>query len=159
MERSSYETTRNALNKLRKKDEMLFRMAISHWTDVGTRHLTESNIEATCKSMMKEDDSHSFMTNEYKCALVRMAGEIAKFDHVHVLVYIQNEMTYDVGQKEITHGRLVKLLENCMEWIDEMSSGSEDFKDTLMNTCGFEIEEIKQLGFGYCLTEEEYQEE
>ena len=29
---------------------------------------------------------------------VRMAGEIAKVEHIHLLVYIQREITYDVGE-------------------------------------------------------------
>ena len=37
------------------------------------------------------------MTNNFKCDLVRMAGELAKIDHIHLLVYIQREVAYDVG--------------------------------------------------------------
>ena len=37
------------------------------------------------------------MTNNYKCDLVRMASELAKIQHIHLLVYIQREVAYDVG--------------------------------------------------------------
>ena len=72
-------------------------MAIPHLMDVGIRHLDEKNIERTCKAIQKEDDSRSFMTNDFKCDLVRMAGELAKIEHIHLLVYIQREVAYDVG--------------------------------------------------------------
>ena len=74
----------------------MFRMAISHMMDVGIRHLTEENIIETCKGIEKRDDSHAFMTNDYMCGLIIMAGEIAKIPHTELLVYVQREMEYDV---------------------------------------------------------------
>lgn len=93
----TYTESKKRLDKIRRYDEMMFRMAISHLIDVGIRHLDEDNIKRTCDAIQKEDDSKSFMTNNYKCDLVKMAGEIAKIEHIHLLVYIQREVTYDVG--------------------------------------------------------------
>ena len=93
----TYAENKKIIDKIRRYDEMMFRMAISHLMDVGIRHLDDESVERTCKEIQKEDDSKSFMTNSYKCDLVRMAGELAKIDHVHLLVYIQREVTYDVG--------------------------------------------------------------
>jgi hypothetical protein len=92
-----YIETKRKLDEIRKYDELMFRMAISHLMDVGIRHLDEENIKRTCEEILKEDDSKSFMTNNFKCDLVRMAGELAKVDHIHLLVYIQREIVYDVG--------------------------------------------------------------
>lgn len=94
----AYAESKRKIDKIRSYDEMMFRMAISHLIDVGIRHLDEKNIEFTCKEIQKEDDSKSFMTNNYKCDLVRMSGELAKIDHIYLLVYIQREVTYDVGE-------------------------------------------------------------
>lgn len=94
---NSYLESKNTLDKIRRYDEMMFRMAISHLMDVGIRHLDEENIKRTCEEIQKENDSKSFMTNNYKCDLVRMAGELAKIEHIHLLVYIQREVTYYVG--------------------------------------------------------------
>ena len=93
----NYSESKKKIDKIRNYDEMMFRMAISHLMDVGIRHLDEENIKYTCKEIQKEDDRHSFMTNNYKCDLVRMAGELAKIECLHLLVYIQREVTYDVG--------------------------------------------------------------
>ena len=92
-----YAESKRKIDKIRRYDEMMFRMAISHLMDVGIRHLNEENIKRTCEEIQKEDDGKSFMTNNYKCDLVRMAGELAKIEHIHLLAYIQREVTYDVG--------------------------------------------------------------
>lgn len=34
----------------------------------------------------------------YKCDLIKMAGEIAKVEHIHLLIYIQREIVYDIGE-------------------------------------------------------------
>lgn len=94
----NYLESKKVLDGLRLKNEMMFRMAISHLMDVGIRHLDEENINRTCEEIQKEDDSKSFMTNNFKCDLIRMAGEIAKIDHIYLLIYIQREIVYDVGE-------------------------------------------------------------
>ena len=93
----TYAESKKKIDKLRIQNEMMFRMAISHLVDVGIRHLDEESVERTCEEIQKEDDSRSFMTNNFKCDLLRMAGELAKIEHIHLLVYIQREVTYDVG--------------------------------------------------------------
>lgn len=92
-----YAESKRKIDKIRHYDEIMFRMAISHLMDVGIRHLDEENIKRTCKAIQKQDDSRSPMTNDFQCDLIRMAGELAKIDHIHLLVYIQREVTYDVG--------------------------------------------------------------
>ena len=95
----TYTESKKILDKIRYGNhEVIFRMAISHLMDIGIRHLDKENIERTCEAINKEDDSKSFMTNEFQCDLVKMAGELAKIDHIHLLVYIQREVTYDIGE-------------------------------------------------------------
>ena len=94
----TYLESKKKIDEIRRYDEVMFRMAISHLVDVGIRHLDEDNIKRTCDAIQKEDDSKSFMTNNYKCDLIRMAGELAKIEHIHLLVYIQREIVYDIGE-------------------------------------------------------------
>ncbi len=96
MNTMSYKESEDKINDIRRRDEMLFRMAISHLMDVGIRHLTDENVSETCESIMEQDDSHSFMTNEYQCDLVRTAAELAKLNHIHLLVYISENIEYSV---------------------------------------------------------------
>jgi len=93
----TYAETERELQKMCNKDDLMFRMAVSHLMDVGIRHLTNANVEATCASIMKQDDSNSFMTNELQCELIRWAAKLATFDHIYLLAYIQRHVDYDVG--------------------------------------------------------------
>ena len=61
-----YIETKRKLDEIRKYDELMFRMAISHLMDVGIRHLDEENIKRTCEEILKEDDSKSFITNNFR---------------------------------------------------------------------------------------------
>lgn len=156
----NYEESKKALDKIRSKDEVMFRMAISHLIDVGIRHLSDDNVEVTCAEIMKEDDTKSFMTNKYKCDLVRMAAEIAKIDHIHLLVYIQQEVEYDVRQEKIGYHRSVELLRRCMDWMSEYGTYETPIlRDAFLDSCGFSEEEVEQLGFGYVFPENRCEEE
>lgn len=92
----NYKEASKALAEMQRSNEIIFRMAISHLMDVGIRHLTDENVEYTCTEIMKQDDSNSFMTNEFQCAIVRAAAKIAKIEHTLVLAYIAKNVKYDV---------------------------------------------------------------
>lgn len=152
----TYAETKKKLEELRNKNgEAMFRMAISHLIDVGIRNLTEENIKATCELLMKQDDTSSILTNEFQCGLVRLSGEIAKLDHIHVLVYIQNDVAYDVGQGEMARGRAIQLLEECVEWITSYGTDSDSMARDSMRSIGFSNEELKEIGYDYLCHEEE----
>ncbi len=155
----TYKETEKKLNELRQKDEIMFRMAISHLMDVGIRNLTPENIEVTCNEIMKEDDSHSFMTNRYKCGLVRLAGELAKLDHIELLVYIQQNVEYaaygDDDRPVIPYRRMKEIAANALEEINSYPHMCDyrDFADVLQEDVGMTPEEIE--AFGYEPPEEE----
>lgn len=98
----TYKESEKILNDIRRKDEALFRMSISHLIDVGIRHLSEESIAETCNNIMKRDDSNSFVSNKYLCDVVRTAGELSKIDHIHLLTYIGRNVDYYVGDWEKT---------------------------------------------------------
>lgn len=149
----NYTETKKQIDAIRNRNEILFRMAISHLMDVGIRHLTEDNIAFTCAEIMKEDDSRSFMTNEYKCELVKMAGELVKLDHIHVLAYISREITYDVGDNAISYDRATELLENCLDYC--LSSTYETmYALEMAQEIGFKDDELECLGYGWMLEED-----
>ena len=158
----NYTETKQKLNELRRKDELLFRMAISHLMDVGIRHLTEENIEETCADIMKQDDSHAFMTNKYQCKLVRLAGELAKLDHIYLLNYISKEVYYDVGDNAISYDRAMEIIRDCLCYIaDCFGSYRLDEEVTLgkFKNIGLHDKEIEYLGWGKLLDFDEDEEE
>lgn len=147
---NNYAESKKTLDKIRSKDEIMFRMAISHLMDVGIRHLTEENILRTCSSIVKRDDSKAFMTNEYMCDLVVMAGDIAQVPHTDLLVYIQREVDYDVFDGGILYSRAIKLLKNCIDWFADDCCDREEILERL-KLIDLEEEDLEALGYGYLL--------
>lgn len=96
----NYKEASQMLSEMQRSNEVLFRMAISHLMDVGIRHLTDKNVEYTCKEIMKQDDHNSVLTNEFQCEIVRMAAKIATIEHTLVLAYISLNVKYDVSPTE-----------------------------------------------------------
>lgn len=151
---SNYVENKKRIEEIRSKDEMIFRMAISHLMDVGIRNLDEENIRLTCNAINKEDDSKHFMTNAFKCKLVKMAGELAKIDHIDLLVYIQREVDYDVLDGAMSYQRAIGLLRSCMAWFVEDIPEDDAVRD-VFDCIGFNDDEIEALGFGYLIDVEE----
>lgn len=114
----TYAESEKTLDSLRQQHGTTFLMAISHLMDVGIRHLTEENIAHTCEQIMQEDDTHSFMTNAFKCDLIRVAGELAKVDHIHLLVYISRHLDYDVGDRGIHLSRAIEIIQHLIGLIE-----------------------------------------
>lgn len=148
----TYPESEQALDRLRWKNPTMFLMAISHLMDVGMRHLTEENIEHTCKQIMEEDDRLKFMTNDFQCDLIRMAGELAKFDHVHLLVYISRNTFYDVGDGKLSYDRQDELLRECVDYITSNAYGEP--ANVLIENCYFDEADFYALGIENMLSEE-----
>ena len=74
----------------------LFRMALTHLVDVGTRHLTDGNVDEAIKQITangKADKANgvtAIMTAEFQCEIVRCAASLAKFDIWELFAYIKN---------------------------------------------------------------------
>lgn len=148
-----YIKSKKQLDALRRENEIMFRMAISHLMDVGIRHLTEENITATCESIMQEDDSKAIMSNEFKCELIRMAGDLANINHIHLLVYISREIYYDVGDNKVSYQRAIELVEDCMTWMSYEWSNSEAYRN--FTEIGFSEDELIEFGYRDLLNEED----
>jgi len=96
--------------------EVQFRMAVYHLIDTGMRNFTPEIVESTCKKIDQQDDSNAVMTNDYQKRIVRRAAEIAKsgIDITQLLVYIQREFSFDVGDfitADTLAYRLARVLE------------------------------------------------
>jgi hypothetical protein len=151
---SNYVENKKKIEAIRDRSEPMFRMAISHLMDVGVRHLTEENIEHTCKEIMQEDDNNHYMTNEFKCDLIKIAGELAKINNIDLLTYISNEVYYDAGDDKISYERAIQMVKNCIDWITA-DSYQEDAYSDLTSGIGFDSEELEKLGYKYLINEEE----
>ena len=98
---SNYVESKKKIDEIRNDvGEPMFRMAISHLIDVGIRNLDEAGVRLTCNAINKEDDSHSYMTNDFKCEIVKTAAKLAQISHIDLLVYIQREVVYNVIEEK-----------------------------------------------------------
>ena len=155
---SNYNINKKRLDLIRNNvGEPVFRMAISHLMDVGIRHLTEEIVEETCEKMMQEDDSKSIMTNEFKCALVRTAYELAQIPHIDSLVYIQREVAYDICDGMPSYERAIELLKSSLEYLEGYNNCNNEENYEAFQCIGLDDEEMEKFGFGYLIqvTEEE----
>ena len=153
----TYAESKKKLDELRRTNEAMFRMSISHLMDVGIRHLTAENIEATCEEIMQEDDTNHFITNEFQCDLIRLAGELAKIDHIHLLVYISREMYFGVDDNHISYNRLICLAKRGIEWM-LVDTCETAYALQKVREIGFNDDEIEELGYGWMLDVEEEDE-
>ena len=154
----NYMESKKKLNELRKRNEVLFRMAISYLMDTGIQHFTEENVTRTCAEIMKQDDSHSFMSNKFQCELVKTAAKIAKLDHIHILTYIGREVCYDVGDNGISYQRSIELLNACVESIYENHREDSYYALDDLRGCGFSDRELEELDYNWLLDFEEEEE-
>lgn len=151
---SNYKESKKILDNIRaRNDETMFRMAISHLMDVGIRHLDEESCKLTCQGIMKQDDSHSIMTNNFMCDLIWLAHELSKVSHIDLLVYIQREVDYDVMDDNPSYRRAIQLLRSCVDWMTCDQLPEDALSD--MYSIGFDNEEIEFVGFGNLLEQED----
>lgn len=95
-----YTKTKKKLDELKNKNEMVFRAAVSHLLNVGIQNLSQEIVNATCKEIMKQDDSHSIISNVIQCEIVKTASELAKINKIHLMNYIANEV-YKLNEENV----------------------------------------------------------
>ena len=153
---NNYAESKKTIEAIRNRtNDAMFRMAISHLMDVGVRHLTEENVENTCKQIMQEDDSKAFMTNEFKCGIVRIAYELAQIPQTDLIVYIQREVVYDIFDSVPSYERVIRLLKECMSQIEADENYNNIETLNVFLSLGFTDDEMVQFGFKYLLEESE----
>lgn len=147
---SNYAESKKILDNIRARhDEQMFRFAISHLMDVGIRQLNDEMAQQACQQIMQKDDSRSLITNQYQCDLVWLAHDLAQIPHLHLLVYIQREVDYDIFDGTPSFRRAVQLLRSCVDWTACDQLPEDALSD--MYSIGFSNEEIEFVGFGNLL--------
>lgn len=153
---NGYALSKKKIEVIRNKaGEVVFRMAISHLMDVGIRHLTEDTVEDTCKKIMQEDDSKAVMTNNFQCAIVRTAYELAQIPHIDLLVYIQREVAYDVFDGMPSYERAIELLKYALGYLENYNNCNNTENYEAFQDIGLDDEEIELFGFKYLIVESE----
>jgi len=78
-----------------KYGSVLFRMGLTHLVDVGVRHLTDDNVEASIRQIIAEGEMNkasgavAIMTTEFQCGIVSCASELAQVCIWDLFTYIK----------------------------------------------------------------------
>lgn len=149
-----YQKSKNEIDRIRQEfGEPIFRMAISHLMDVGIRHLGELETQTSIDIIMAGDDTNNILPNHVLCNVVRAAHQLAKVDHVDLLIYNQTEVEYGMDYGMLNYSRLKQLLSNCIDMICSDQEPEDALND--LYDIGLYEEEIESLGFGNLLNEDE----
>jgi len=77
---------------------MLFRMGLTYLVDVGSRNLTDNNIEESIKQIIAKDNEDKengviiVMSAEFQCEIIRCVTELSKFSIWTLFKYIKKHM-------------------------------------------------------------------
>lgn len=149
--------TKKFLDNVRSEaGEPLFRIAMTHVIDVGAKHLTQEAIEEACEEIMKsKENPRTIMTNEYKCEILRVAGQIAEVPPSDLPLYINREMEFATTDYHLDYSRLYQIVRDSLMYLYEISDSKEDFMRAIDREFGiYDEDEIEALGFGWVLEEE-----
>lgn len=151
---NNYAKSKDILDSIRRRNDGLFHAAVEHLMDVGARFLTKERVEATCESIMKKDNTNDFMTNEFKCNILRVAYDLAQIPSHDLLVYLQREVDYGNFDDSIPYKRAIELLKNCAVSVVMQCDTDAEALDALGNL-EFEEEDLKAVGLDYLLEDED----
>ena len=88
------------IDAIRRRNEVLLRMAITHLFDVGWRHMNPKNVKRTIEVIReeekkdKENGRFPVMTADFQVALMETALELTKFSPVTILAYVSNYLRF-----------------------------------------------------------------
>ena len=156
---NNYAESKKQLDTIRDKygckGEVTFRAAIQYVIEFGQRNFKD---EVWFDELVNDvDERHNlaeangeilFVTRDFEKAILECAKELAQIEPYDFLIYIQREIY--LGGDGISYQRTIKLLNKCMDWIDETHTTRADCYDTLQYL-DFTDNEIEELGYGYLL--------
>ena len=168
---NNYTESKQKLNSIREKyggtGELIFKTAIQYVVEYGSCTLldkewqdwTMNDIDAR-HDRAEAIDKVMWCTRDFEKAIYNCAIELAAINTYDLLIYIQREVWLgggEIGQPD--YQRAIKLIHECINWIETSSTSTYDLHDTLTNWCDFHEDEIEYLGYGYLLDYEEDEED
>ena len=157
---NNYANTKKELDRIRDEygcqGEIIFRTALQYIVEHGQSTFNDNGFVNNQLVLIdvKHDKAEAegknlFISRKFERAFIECASEIAKVDTYNLLIYIQKEvwLSHEGG---IDYDRAVRLLKNCMSWIEEDHASLGEMLDTL-EYMGFDDDDIEALGFAYIL--------
>ncbi len=98
--RSQQDDDIGKLEKLRMRNEVVLRCAITHLFDVGWRNITPEAVERTIEAIREEEKRNKragklmFVGADFQVAIMEMTLELKEFSPVTLLVYVSNYLRF-----------------------------------------------------------------
>jgi hypothetical protein len=162
-----YNESKKAMDKIRRtygcRGEVLFRTALQYVVECGQHTIKDKE---WLKEQMDEIDARHdkvegqgrilIVSRDFEKAIIKCAAEIAEIPTYDLMVYIQREVYLTADG--IDYQRSIELLKNALEYIEWNSDCDDEKIHEAFENIGFEDDEIKELGFGYLLENDEEEE-
>ena len=160
---SNYAESKRKLDAIRDKygckGEVIFRTAIQYIVEFGQHNFKDGvwfdevmNDVDERHDLAEANGTILFVTRDFEKAILECAKELAQIDPYDFLIYIQREIY--LGGDGISYQRAIDLLRGCLDYC---RNNTYEIMYTLemASEMGFDENEIKELGYGYMLNEEE----
>lgn len=98
--------------------EVLLRCGITHLMDCGFNtfiEMSDNEFQKECDAIREEyrkdiaNGKHPIMTDEFQVDIISVAKELSSISPVDLLVYVQENLYYDVGQNTINKQRVERI--------------------------------------------------
>lgn len=160
----SYKETEKTIKNFENEyGEFVVRSAFIYMIDVGKENFNDAtvceikeNIKAECREIEARGNV-PLATAKFQCEIVDVAYELSKLPTMELLVYVQENMYIDVGQKAISKNRMNILLNNSLDYINQdMEYDPIRFVEETMDCLGIDEEELETLGYSSEVEKYEY---
>lgn len=154
----SYNESKKQIEKIARKytckGDIIMRTALQYIVEYGQYMFKDE--EFIVDQLQQIEDRHMvaekegkilFVSKDFELAIFECAQELAEINTYDLIIYMQKEM-YWSNEGGMDYNRAMSLLERCMCWMDEQEDNNKMLYE-VFSECGFEDDEIDQLGFGF----------
>ena len=160
----NYTEAKNYIEKLRSeyncKGDLIFRCAVQNVIEYGVVPLTQN---LAMEDWLSEIDSRHdkaeadgkilWIGRDFEKAITECTFKLAKVGSMNLMMYIEREVWHQDRCCEISYDRAIELLKDVIGYMSY--NDADDVVTRNLGYVGFDEDEIRELGFGYLLNEEE----
>lgn len=164
MEINSYTESKKELDKIRSDfacaGDVIFRTASQCVVECGQETFRDN--EWVVKQMAEIDGKHDeadrqgkilWISRDFEKGIIECGEALAKVNTYDLISYMQREMWF--SGDVISYQRAIELLKKCLYDIEQREGCEDKLFYQSLDDIGFYDSEIKELGFGYLLKNDE----
>jgi hypothetical protein len=161
---NNYTEAKKYIEKLRSeyncKGDLIFRCAVQNVIEYGVVPLTQNLAMEDWLSDIdrRHDEAEAngkilWIGRDFEKAITECTFKLAKIGSMNLMMYIQREVWHQDRRGEISYDRAIELLKDVINYMNY--DDADDVVTRNLGYIGFDEDEIRELGFGYLLDEEE----